>query len=219
MRPGAERPARPLFLVFDGMDGSGKSTQLQMLAERLRAQGIPVAVTAEPTGSPDGRRLREALAGQVPATPDQLAALFLLDRIGHNTAEDGIQACLQAGITVLCDRYYYSSIAYQGGDDPLRTEWVCRMNLDCPTIRHPDACFLFDIDPAVAMERITARLGADATPEIFETAEQQARIRERFARVYRRLAEQESIWRIDAADSREAISQAIYGIWQELACK
>lgn len=219
MRHDSHGPARPLFLVFDGMDGSGKSTQLQLLAERLRAEGVPVAVTAEPTTSPDGKRLREALAGQGPATPEQLAALFLLDRIGHNTAEDGIEACLRAGITVLCDRYYYSSIAYQGGDDPARTEWVCRMNLDCPSIRRPDACFFFDIDPTVAMARITARLGVDASPEIFETVEQQTRIRARFRRVYERLEGQEPIRMIQAADSREAIGRYIYEVWDELAHK
>ena len=133
-------PYRPLFLVFDGMDGSGKTTQMNLLADRLRAEGVPVAVTAEPTASPDGKRLRQALSGAVAAGAEELATLFLLDRIGHNLAQDGIDACLRAGVTVLCDRYYYSSIAYQGGDDSARMAWVCRMNLDCPAVRRPDAC-------------------------------------------------------------------------------
>ena len=175
-------PYRPLFLVFDGMDGSGKTTQMNLLADRLRAEGVPVAVTAEPTASPDGKRLRQALSGAVAAGAEELATLFLLDRIGHNLAQDCIDACLRAGVTVLCDRYYYSSIAYQGGDDSARMAWVCRMNLDCPAVRRPDACLLFDLEPETAMRRITARAGGTAT-EIYETLEQQTRIRARFRRV------------------------------------
>ena len=185
-------PYRPLFLVFDGMDGSGKTTQMNLLADRLRAEGVPVAVTAEPTASPDGKRLRQALSGAVAAGAEELATLFLLDRIGHNLARDGIDACLRAGVTVLCDRYYYSSIAYQGGDDSARMAWVCRMNLDCPAVRRPDACLLFDLEPETAMRRITARAGGTAT-EIYETLEQQTRIRARFRRVREMLAEQDRI--------------------------
>lgn len=209
-------PCRPLFLVFDGMDGSGKSTQMRLLADRLREEGIPVVTTAEPTDSPDGKRLRQALAGQIPAGAEQLAALFLQDRIGHNLGKDGIEACLAAGMTVLCDRYYYSSIAYQGGEDPVRRAWVADMNLNCPAIRHPDACFLFDLDPQVAMHRITARAGLTA-PEIYETLEQQTAIRARFSRMRESLPAEERIWQVDAADTLQNIRKRIYSIWHALA--
>ena len=209
-------PYRPLFLVFDGMDGSGKTTQINLLADRLRAEGVPVAVTAEPTASPDGKRLRRALSGAVAAGAEELATLFLLDRIGHNLAKDGIGACLRAGVTVLCDRYYYSSITYQGGDDSARMAWVCRMNLDCPAVRRPDACLLFDLEPETAMRRITARAGGTAT-EIYETLEQQTRIRARFRRVREMLAEQDRILTVDAAGNREDIARQVYALWQELA--
>lgn len=212
----ATPPCRPLFLVFDGMDGSGKSTQMRLLADRLQKEGVPVLTTAEPTGSPDGKRLRQALSGEIPASPEQLAALFLQDRIGHNLAEDGIEAALRAGVTVLCDRYYYSSIAYQGGDDPARAAWVTRMNLGCPAIRHPDACFLFDLDPETAMQRVNAR-SARTGLEIFETLEQQTAIRRRFQRMRTRLPETERIHVVNAADPLRTIRQQIYDIWHSLA--
>lgn len=198
------------------MDGSGKSTQMRLLADRLREEGVPVVTTAEPTDSPDGKRLRQALAGQIPAGAEQLATLFLQDRIGHNLGQDGIEACLAAGVTVLCDRYYYSSIAYQGGDDPVRRAWVADMNLNCPAIRHPDACFLFDLDPQVAMRRITARASLTA-PEIYETLEQQTAIRARFRRMRESLPPDERIWLIDAADTLRNIRQTIYAAWHALA--
>lgn len=219
MNPGdgeTRPPCRPLFLVFDGMDGSGKSTQMRLLADRLREEGVPVVTTAEPTDSPDGKRLRQALAGQIPVGAEQLATLFLQDRIGHNLGKDGIEACLAAGMTVLCDRYYYSSIAYQGGDDSVRRAWVADMNLNCPAVRHPDACFLFDLDPEVAMRRITARASLTA-PEIYETLEQQTAIRARFSRMRESLPPDERIWLIDAADTLRNIRQKIYAAWHALA--
>lgn len=206
---------RPLFLVFDGMDGSGKTTQLHLLAERLRAERVPVVVTAEPTNSPDGKRLRQALAGNIPAGIEEMATMFLLDRIGHNQAADGIRAWLQAGSTVLCDRYYYSSIAYQGGDDPAQRAWVSHMNLDCPAILRPNACFLFDVEPETAMQRITRRSGTPT--EIYETLEQQTRIRARFRCVQETLAERDHIITVRADGSPEDIGQQVYDLWRQLA--
>ena len=173
----------PLFIVFDGMDGTGKTTQMYRLAERLRARGVRVAATAEPTGLPSGRRLREALGGQMKVTNSEIAAMFVHDRICHNTdPENGIRKHLADGETVLCDRYYYSSLTYQGGDDPDTFAWVATMNLDCPDIRRPDGVIFYDMDPALCMARITAGRSADQL-EIYETVEQQKRLRERYRRV------------------------------------
>ncbi len=204
---------RPLFIVFDGMDGTGKTTQLHLLAHRLRRAGIPVMTTAEPTDLPDGRRLREALGGHIPATDEQMAAMFALDRIGHNQDPvHGIEKALAEGTTVLCDRYYYSSLAYQGGDDPAVFDWVAAMNLGCPAIRHPDGCLCFDLDPRVSMERIIAGR-SNSQLEIYETLEQQHRIRTRFAHIRQTLAEREFILPIDAEGSREQVAERVYAAY------
>ncbi len=205
--------ARPLFIVFDGMDGSGKTTQMRRLADRLRAQGVPVVTTFEPTGNPDGARLRQALAGQIPATLQQMAAMFLLDRIGHNQHPvNGIEKYLSDGYTVLCDRYYYASIAYQGGDDPESFRWVADMNRGCPAIRHPDGCICFDLDPEIAMRRITAGRSPEQL-EIYETVSQQARIRERFRRVREAFRDEELIVTVDAGGTVDEVEAAVWSAY------
>ena len=117
---------RPLFIVFEGIDGCGKSTQLNLLCERLAAMGRTPLPTAEPTDSATGKLLRAALSGEDPRTVAEMAALFTLDRIHHNRAENGIESWLSKGFDVISDRYYYSSLAYQGSLTDY--EWVRRMN-------------------------------------------------------------------------------------------
>ena len=197
---------KPLFIVFDGLDGSGKSTQIRRLSEALRDHGHDVVVTAEPTGYETGRTLRQALRGDRAATATELAALFVLDRISHNVhPEDGIEALLRAGKTVLCDRYYYSSMAYQGGQTDF--EWVTRMNVECPDIRHPDGCLLFDMSPEECMNRI--QKGREST-EIYETVEAQTRCRAMFARVTERLRDVDAIYTIDAGQTEDAVFAQVW---------
>lgn len=197
-------PDRPLFIVFDGMDGTGKTTQMHRLLARFQAAGHPAVLTAEPTDSPDGRRLRRALSGEEPADNSRLAALFLLDRIGHNQA---IEAHLAAGETVICDRYYYASMAYQGQGEAF--DWVARMNLDCPRIRRPDGCILLDMDPARSMARIHAGRAAEDL-EIYETVAQQTDIRARFARIQDLLADRDLILTVDADGSVEEVEERVW---------
>ena len=193
----------PLFIVFDGMDGTGKTTQMRLLYERLTAAGIPAVLTAEPSTSPDGQALRRALSGKEPASQSRLAALFLLDRIGHN---EEIERWLSEGKTVISDRYYYASMAYQGQGDAF--EWVARMNLDCPGIRRPDGCILLDMNPEDSMARIRQNRTTDEL-EIYETVAQQEKIRSLFHRVTEYLGEQELILEVNAAGTVEEVAERI----------
>ncbi len=205
--------SRPLFIVFDGMDGTGKTTQIQKLAEYLASADIPTVLTAEPTDSEDGHRLRRALSGKEPASNSRLAALFLLDRIGHN---EEIAAHLAAGKTVLCDRYYYSSMAYQGAGDAF--DWVADMNLSCPDIRRPDGCVVLDMDPAASMARIRANRNADEL-EIYETVEKQAQIRARFARVMARAADEDCIITVDADGTPDEVAARVKEAYHTIASR
>lgn len=185
------------FIVFEGLDGSGKSTQILLLKEHLSRRGRRVFLTAEPTSSITGGILRDALAGLSSRTPSELAAAFLLDRIFHNTnPHSGIAKLLGEGYDVICDRYYYSSLAYQGsGTD---RGWVMRMNLECPDIRRPDLCLFIDLDPDLCIDRITAgRPGR----EIFEEAGTLTKIRKSYLDVFERLAAEygETVSVIDGA--------------------
>ena len=121
--------SKSLLIAFEGIDGCGKSTQLRLLGEYLAKRGRKSCSSAEPTDYPTGKMLRRALSGEDPRTPTEMAAMFTLDRIHHNVAPDGIRASLAAGLDVLTDRYYYSSLAYQGS--LCDYEWVLDIREQC----------------------------------------------------------------------------------------
>ncbi len=197
-----EKTQRGRLIVFEGLDGSGKGTQIAMLEEALRKQGRNVYVTAEPTASSTGGLLRDALGGHTRRDAYELSALFLADRIFHNVNPvNGMEQYISQGIDVLCDRYYYSSFAYQGMDADL--EWVMKLNLDCREIRRPDLCIFLDVSPQQCDERIAkGRLSR----EIYETLETQQRIRARFFEVFDLLGDTENIRIINASRPADEIA-------------
>lgn len=205
--------SRGKFIVFEGLDGSGKGTQLSLLAKALSEKGISICETAEPTQSATGGLIRDTLAGYHKRTPYELAALFLTDRIFHNTSSNGIKFMLDSGITVICDRYYYSSFAYQGIDTDLK--WVMDMNLNCPEILKPDLCIFLDVPTEQCDERMNSR----QSREIFENIETMNRIRERFLEVFHLLGGTENIKIINAARTIEAVHNDIISFISELLNK
>ena len=139
------------FIVFEGIDGAGKTTQVKLLADKINALGGSYCLTAEPTELPSGKELRRVLGGEIKKSDCEIATLFTLDRIAHNVdAANGIEAHLKAGRTVLCDRYYYSTLAYQGSVTDY--EWVKALNLKCPEIRKPDLCIFLDLTPEQSLK-------------------------------------------------------------------
>lgn len=200
------------LIVLEGLDGSGKGTQIARLSEALRQQGQKVHTTAEPTNSVTGGLLRDALGGLVQRDAYELSALFLLDRIFHNVNDKtGIRQYLDRGYDVICDRYYYSSFAYQGIDANL--SWVMDMNLHCPEILRPDVCIFLDVPPSVGEQRM---LDGRSHREIYEDTATQQRVRDRFFEVFDLLKDRENIKIVDAARSVEAVSADIIKIYQEL---
>ena len=199
---------RGRFIVFEGIDGSGKTTQARLLAERLRAEGREVALTAEPTAYPSGVALREALGGKVKRTECQMAAMFVEDRIAHNIHPDtGIRALLERGVDVICDRYYYSTLAYQG--ETTDYGWVKAMNLLCPEILRPDVCIYVDLLPKQSLERISK--GRDSV-EIYENIETLTAVRERFLFVINDLSDTDNVKIVNGYRSVEDVSEDIYTI-------
>jgi len=197
------------FIVLEGIDGCGKTTQHRLLCEALRARGRAVLSTAEPTDSATGKMLRAALSGKEPRTAAEMAALFTLDRIHHNVAEDGICVALAEGCDVVSDRYYYSSLAYQGSLTDY--EWVRRMNCDCPEIRRPDLCIFLDISPRVALNRIGGRGEAR---EIYEKEETLASVRATFLRVFETLDDRVVI--VDASADPETVAARVWQAVDEI---
>ena len=195
------------FIVFEGIDGAGKTTQINLLAADLRERGIDCFVTAEPTTLPSGKLLRRALSVQIPATPMEMAEMFARDRVNHNLDEnEGIEKKLSQGTTVITDRYYYSSLAYQGSE--LGFDVVSKLNLENPDIRTPDLCVFRDLTPDVSLARIGAR--ENVPHEIYENYEYLDKTRKTFFSVFEKLRERgEKIVLIDASGSVEEIAKNI----------
>ncbi len=196
------------FIVFEGLDGAGKTTQIELLERHLKVLGKRVYRTAEPTESVSGGLLRDALGGISRRTACEMAAMFTLDRIFHNVNPvNGIQKMLDEGYYVICDRYYYSSLAYQGTEtDPA---WVRDMNLNCPEIRRPDICIFLDLTPAQSMERINR---GRTTHEIYENEERLTLVRDQFYRVFEELKDTENVRVVNAYRSIEEIHEEIVSL-------
>ena len=195
------------FIVFEGIDGAGKTTQIQLLAAALEERGIKCNVSAEPTKLPIGVEIRKRLSGAIPTTPIEMAELFASDRAMHNThAECGINKLLSDGITAISDRYYYSSMAYQGADIGL--DKVKELNLGNPDIRHPDLCIFLDLTPDVSLKRINSA-GREST-EIYETYEILEKTRNKFFEILDTMeAMGDKVVKIDASGSIEEVAEKI----------
>ncbi len=197
---------RGRFIVLEGIDGAGKTTQAAMLEKYLTEKGRCVVRTAEPTPYPSGVALRRALSGAEKKSECEMAVMFVEDRILHNQhPTEGIEAILRTGADVLCDRYYYSTLAYQGHSTDY--EWVKGMNLSCPQIRKPDLCIYLDLTPAQSLERI--RAGRNSL-EIYENEETLSRVRTAFLRVFDDLKDTDRIAVVDAYRTPEEIAAELW---------
>lgn len=194
------------FIVFEGIDGAGKTTQITLLKKALEEKGIRCVTTCEPTEYPSGKEIRRALSGELKKTPLEMAEMFTRDRELHNThPEGGMNRLRNDGFTVISDRYYYSSLAYQGS--VLGYEMVARLNLDNPNIKTPDICVFLDLSPEKSLERIRKR---GEMTEIYENFDYLSKTREMFFDIFERLRERgENIAIIDASGSVEEVAKDV----------
>jgi dTMP kinase len=197
----------PRFLVLEGIDGSGTTTQSLRVAERLRARGHRVLETREPSRGPIGTMTRQMLAAGSATTvgPEALALLFAADRLEHLARE--IEPALDRGELVICDRYLISSWVYQSLDcDPA---WVRAINRHA---RWPDRTFVFALPAEVALARVAARRAASGEPiERFDEADTQRRLAEGYAAVLANVDPREApgLIGVDAAADIDRVTEAI----------
>jgi dTMP kinase len=142
-----------MFVTFEGIDGSGKTTQVDLLSQALESEGRSVVATREPGGTPLGERVRELLLEGTEMTAWAEAALFAAARA--ELVERVIRPALEQGRDVLCDRYIDSSLAYQGIARGLGVERVLELNLEATRGLLPDRTFLFLLDPQQALGRLS----------------------------------------------------------------
>ena len=151
----------PRFITFEGGEGAGKSTQIKRLAAAFTAAGIPHIVTREPGGSRGGESIRNLVVnGEVDAwAPTTESLLFMAARLDH--VESVIKPALARGEWVLCDRFYDSTVVYQGIAKQVGTAWLDQLYALLFGNFAPDFTLLLDIDPAIGLARTTARGNPD----------------------------------------------------------
>ncbi len=189
------------FIVFEGTDGSGKTTQIKLLSKYLKEKGEQVYLTCEPTESPFGGLLRACLGGRMDTDERAIAALFAVDRLDHIlNPVNGIKKKLEEGFTVLCDRYYLSSFAYNGEFVPL--EWVISLNEQAMKELRPDLVLYLDLPPEECMKRVSRR----GEVERYESLDKQLKIRERYLSLFERFKGQENI-RVVVSEEDKMLTQ------------
>lgn len=202
----SDKKKRGKFIVFEGIDGSGKSTQIEMFKNRLEAAGVKCHVTREPTDSPVGALIRQVLKGRMKTHNKVLAPMFVADRLDHILNDmDGIKKMLDSGINVICDRYYFSSYAYHSVD--MDMDWVINANSVCADILRPDCTVFIDVSPETAMERISS---GRTSAELFETKERLELVREKYMEAFEKLDGEEKIIFVNGDNSRDRIAENIW---------
>jgi len=194
-----------IFIVIEGLDGSGKTTQATLLAKRL-SQSYSVMLTAEPSKGKIGTFIRESCLYEDKRLPTEAEALlFAADRIEHMQKE--IKPALDEGKLVICDRYVYSSIAYQGSSG-LSLDWIKTINARA---LQPDFSVFIDVTPEHVLERLHRK------KSVMETLEIQQKVRD----VYLNFFKKGELVRVDGDKPKEVVADELYTMILGLlkACK
>ena len=194
------------FIVFEGIDGAGTSTQIKKLVEHDTTRFVP---TAEPTTNETGKFLRRMLGGEFSVDEKTNAYLFAADRCEHIFGKGGVQELCESGKIVVSDRYFFSSMAYQSVS--CGEELPKLLNSPFPL---PEYLFYFVINPEISLGRVNAR---GEHKEIYETIEKQKKIAAQYEKViseYEKKAVETGmkIIRIDATKDIETISKEIWDV-------
>lgn len=201
-----DKQSKGNFIAFEGIDGSGKSTQIMLLAEKLRKEGVYCYTTMEPTNSPIGSLIHQIMTGRLKTDNRVIAGLFVADRLDHLLNEvDGIIPKINEGTTVITDRYYFSSYAYHSVDMPM--DWVIKANEQSSALLKPTITIFIDVSPDVAVERIAKNRFHQ---ELFEKKSRLVKVRENYMRAFNLLEKDEKIEIIDGNQSPEVIADKVW---------
>ncbi len=183
-----------IFIVIEGLDGSGKTTQTTLLAEKL-SQTYRVHLTAEPSRGKIGMFIREGCLYEQTRLPTEAEALlFAADRIEHMQTE--LKPALDEGKIVICDRYTYSTLAYQGSAG-LSLDWIKTINARA---LQPDFAIFIDVPPEKVIERLQRK------KSVMETLEIQQKVRE----VYLKFVERGDLIKMDGDRAKEVVADELY---------
>ncbi|MGD2200358.1 MAG: dTMP kinase [Candidatus Bathyarchaeota archaeon] len=190
-----------VFIVFEGIDGSGKSTHIKLLSKELRGRGYNVMETSEPSRDRIGNFIRRyAERNDHRLTPETETLLFAADRYEH--VKRVIEPALKRDHIVISDRYFYSSIAYQGAGG-IDLDWIREMNRFAP---RPDMTLLLDILPEYSLQRVNRK------KTVFEDSDYLRKVRE----IYLGMVETEELVRLDADKPVRVVQAEILAMVEEL---
>ena len=157
-----------LLITFEGGEGAGKSTQIEMVEDFLRRQGREVLVLREPGGTPIGEAIRTILLSCKHGNMSPRSELLLYEAARAQLVDEVICPALDNGTVVLCDRFFDSTIAYQGQGRAIDLAWIDRLNIFATNGLAPDCTVVIDISPAVGLRRASP----GATPDRLESADE-----------------------------------------------
>lgn len=202
-----------LFITLEGPEGSGKSSAMRLVYERLQREGYPIVVTREPGGTPISEKIRDILLDKKNVSMDirTEALLFAASRRQHLIEK--VWPALQKGNLVFCDRFLDSSLSYQGYARGLGIEEVLEINLFATQDTFPDLTLLFDIDPEIGL----ARIASDCSREVNRLDEETLSFHRKVREGYLLLAEKypQRIVTIDASRPLEEVAEQTYRIIKE----
>ena len=201
---------RGVLITFEGVEGSGKSTQIRRLERWLRSEGYRPEVTSEP----DGTRLGVAVRRLFEREPRPLAEMFLFMAARQQHVVEKLRPWLRAGRIVLCDRYTDATVAYQGYGRGVDPQLIRELNVHATGGVLPDLTLLFDLDPAIGVRRIAGR-----RLDRFEREKLafHRRVRRGYLEIMR--AEPKRVRRLDAAASPAEVEQRARAIVQEFLAR
>lgn len=204
--------SKPIFIVIEGIDGSGKTTQIELLQQRMSEEGKPVAITSEPTDGFIGRIIRDIMRGTETTDPAAVAALYVADRMDHIThPEVGMLALMEKGYNIIASRYYFSSYAFQG--EYVSLEWLIHANSICKSRLTADLTIYINIDPEICFERIK---NSRASLDIYENLEKMKRTHREYMKAFDIAGMDENIVLVDGTLPIRQLHEAIWAKVKEV---
>ena len=196
------------FFVFEGIDGSGKSSIIKTLDAKLRENKISAYLTKEPSDGPFGSLIHQFMTGRLNTDHRAVAAMFVADRIDHITNSlDGIKQIIDNGTTVISDRYYFSSYAYHSVF--IDMDWVINANKICSDILKPDLNIFIDTPPEICIKRLERER---FQKEKYEDLDHLKIVRDKYLTAIKRLKETENTVIINGNRSIDDTTNEVWNI-------
>ncbi len=197
-----------LFVTFEGGEGSGKSTAIKSLVDKLQKEGYEIVLTREPGGTPISEQIREVILSKENTAMDPITEALLYAASRRQHVVEKVRPALEEGKVVLCDRFVDSSLAYQGGARGLGIDLILKINEPAIDGLWPDVTIFFDLKPEVGLARISANSGREVNRLDVEKMEFHQKVRDSFLELAKRYPERYVI--IDASKSRDEVVEEAY---------